>query len=156
MYFTVIPGAAIVAPIRKDNAMIELINTAVQTVPIGQSVVYDNAVYRSRGGCETYRGDGGQVKLTRPGVYRVSFNGNISVPTGETVGEISVGITQDGEVLTGTIARVTPAAVEEYFNVAVQTLVVVPCNCCVPVAVRNTAGIPILVDNPNINVVRVC
>lgn len=156
MYFKVIPGAATVAPIRKENDMIELINTAVQTVPVGQSVVYDNAVFRSRGGSETYRGDGGQVKLTRPGVYRVSFNGNIAVPTGETVGEISVGITQDGEVLTGTIARVTPAAVEEYFNVAVQTLVVVSCGCCVPVAVRNTADIPILVDNPNINVVRVC
>ena len=156
MYLTVIPGAAAVAPIRKENAMIELINTAVQTVPIGQSVVYDNAVYRSRGGSETYRGDGGQIKLTRPGVYRVTFDGNIAVPTGGTVGEISLGITQDGEVLNGTIARVTPAAVEEYFHVSAQTLVVVTCNCCVPVAVRNTSDIPILVDNPNINVVRVC
>lgn len=136
--------------------MIELINTAVQTVPVGQSVVYNNAVYRSRGGSESYRGDGGQIKLTRPGTYRVTFTGNLAVPTGETVGEISVAITQDGEVLNGTIARVTPAAVEEYFNVVAQTLVVVNCNCCVPVAVRNTADIPILVDNPNINVVRVC
>lgn len=136
--------------------MIELINTTEQTVAVGQSVVYDNAVFRSRCGSENYRGDGGQIKLTRPGVYRVSFNGNIAIPTGETVGEISVGITQDGEVLNGTIARVTPAAVEEFFNVSMQTLVAVNCNCCVPVAIRNTADIPILVDNPNINVVRVC
>lgn len=136
--------------------MIELINTTEQTVPVGQSVAYDNAVFRSRCGSESYRGDGGQIKLTRPGVYRVSFNANIAIPTGETVGEISVGITQDGEVLNGTIARVTPAAVEEFFNVSMQTLVVVNCNCCVPVAVRNTADIPILVDSPNINAVRVC
>lgn len=135
--------------------MTELINTAVQTVPVGQAVVYNNAVYRSRCGAESYRGDGGQIRLNRPGVYRVSFNGNIAVPTGETVGEISVAIALDGEILNGTIARVTPAAVEEYFNVAMQTLVVVNCNCCVPVAVRNNSDIPILVDNPNINVVRV-
>ena len=136
--------------------MIELINTTEQTVPVGQSVVYDNSVFPSRCVSESYRGDGGQIKLTRPGVYRVSFNANLAIPTGETVGEISVGITQDGEVLNGTIARVTPAAVEEFFNVSMQTLVVVNCSCCVPVAVRNTADIPILVDNPNINAVRVC
>ncbi len=136
--------------------MIELINTMEQTVPIGQSVVYNNTVFQSRNGCESYRGDGGQIRLNRPGVYRVTFNGNIAVPTGETVGEISVGITQDGEVLNGTIARVTPAAVEEFFNVSAQTLVCVPCGCCVTVAVRNISDIPILVDNPNFNAVRVC
>lgn len=136
--------------------MIELINTAVQTVQPGQAVVYNETVFRSRRGFEGYRGDGGLVKLNEPGVYRVTFNGNIAVPTGETVGEISVAITQDGEALNGTIARVTPAAVEEYFNVSAQTLVVAACGCCVPVSVRNTSDIPILVDNPNITVVRVC
>lgn len=136
--------------------MIELINTAVQTVQPGQAVVYNETVYRSRRGSEGYRGDGGLVKLNDPGVYRVTFNGNIAVPTGETVGEISIAITQDGEALNGTVARVTPAAVEEYFNVAAQTLVVVPCGCCVPVSVRNVSDIPILVDNPNMTAVRVC
>lgn len=136
--------------------MIELINTIEQTVPVGQSVVYNNVVFHSKGGGESYRGDGGLIRLNRPGVYRVTFNGNLAVPTGETVGEGSIGITQDGEVLNGTIARVTPAAVEEFFNVSAQTLVFVPCGCCVTVAVRNTSDIPVLVDNPNFNVVRVC
>lgn len=140
--------------------MIELINTAVQTVQPGQAVVYNETVFRSRRGAEGYRGDGGLVKLNAPGVceavYEVNFHANIAVPTGETVGEISVAITQDGEALNGTIARVTPAAVEEYFNVSAQTLVVASCGCCVPVTVRNTSDIPILVDNPNITVVRVC
>lgn len=136
--------------------MIELINTAVQTVQPGQAVVYNETVFRSRRGSEGYRGDGGLVKLNEPGVYRVTFNGNIAVPTGETVGEISVAITQDGETLNGTTARVIPAAVENYFNVSAQTLVTAGCGCCVPVTARNTSDIPILVDNPNLTVVRVC
>ena len=139
--------------------MIELINTALQTVQPLQAVVYDEVVYRSRRCAEGYRGDGGLVKLITPGntdsIYRVTFNGNIAVPTGETVGEISVAIAADGEVLAGTTARVTPAAVENYFNVALNTLVRVPCGCCTPVSVRNTSDIPILVDNPNIVVARI-
>lgn len=136
--------------------MIELINTAVQTVQPGQAVVYNETVYRSRRGAEGYRGDGGLVKLNAPGVYEVNFHANIAVPTGETVGEISIAITQDGEALNGTTARVTPAAVENFFNVSAQTLVTAGCGCCVPVTVRNTSDIPILVDNPNLTVVRVC
>lgn len=139
--------------------MIELINTAVQTVQPLQAVVYNEVVYRSRRCAEGYRGDGGLVKLIPPGnadsVYRVTFNGNIAVPTGETVGEISVAIAADGEVLAGTTARITPAAVENYFNVSLNTLVRVPCGCCTPVSVRNTSDIPILVDNPNIVVARI-
>lgn len=155
MYFTVIPGAAIAAPIRKEHDMIELINTAVQTVPIGQSVVY-NAV-AARGGCaERHREGSAQVTLLKPGRYLVTFSGNIAVPTGETVGEISLAMTYDGEVLGGSTMRVTPAAVEEYFNVSTQHYVDVYCNCCVNVAIQNTSGIPVLVDNPNITAVRVC
>lgn len=155
MYFAVIPGAAIAAPIRKEHDMIELINTAVQTVPIGQSVVY-NAV-SARGGCaERHREGSAQITLLKPGRYLVTFSGNIAVPTGETVGEISLAMTYDGEVLGGSTMRVTPAAVEEYFNVSTQHYVDVYCNCCVNVAIQNTSGIPALVDNPNITAVRVC
>ena len=135
--------------------MIELINTAIQTVPVGQSVVY-NAV-AAKGGCaERHREGSAFVTLTKPGRYLVSFSGNIAVPTGETVGEVSLTLTYDGEVIGGSTMRATPAAVEEYFNVSTQHYVDVYCNCCVNVAVLNTSTIPVLVDNPNITVVRVC
>ena len=136
--------------------MIELTNTAVQTVPVGQSVVYNNAAVRSTCGRERHRAGSAFITLLPPGRYLVTFSGNIAVPTGETVGEISLGITQDGEVLGGSLMRVTPAAVEEYFNVSTQHYVDTYCNCCVNVGVQNTSDIPILVDNPNITVVRVC
>ena len=47
-------------------------------------------------------------------------------------------------------------AVEEYFNVSTQHYVDTYCQCCVNVGVQNTGTIPVLVDNPNITVVRVC
>ena len=135
--------------------MIELINTAVQTVPIGQSVVY-NAV-AVRGGCaERHRQGSAQVTLVKPGRYLVAFSGNIAVPTGETVGEISLALTYDGEVLGGSTMRVTPAVVEEYFNVSTQHYVDAYPGCCINVTVQNTSTIPVLVDNPNITAVRVC
>ena len=133
--------------------MIELINTAVQTVPDGQSVVYNPAAVRSTCGKERHRPGSAFVTLLPPGRYEVTFSGNIAVPTGGTVGEISLGITQDGEVLGGSLMRVT---VEEYFNVSTQHYVDTYCQCCVNVGVQNTSGIPILVDNPNLTIVRVC
>lgn len=136
--------------------MIELINTAVQTVQPGQSVVYNTAAVRSSCGKERHRPGSAFVTLLPPGRYLVTFSGNIAVPTGETVGEISLGITQDGEVLGGSLMRVTPAAVEEYFNVSTQHYVDTFCQCCVNVGVLNASDIPVLVDNPNITVVRVC
>jgi hypothetical protein len=45
---------------------------------------------------------------------------------------------------------VTPAAVEEFFNVSRATNVQVWRGCCETVAIRNTSDIPILVQNANI------
>lgn len=135
--------------------MIELINTAVQTVAVGQAVVY-NAVPVHSGYAERHRQGSAQVLLTRQGRYLITFSGNIAVPADGTVGEISLGIAQDGEILGGSTMRVTPAAVEEYFNVSTQHYVDVCCECCTNVAVESTSDQAILVDNPNIVVVRVC
>jgi hypothetical protein len=136
--------------------MIELINTAVQTVPVGQSVVYNSTAVRSSCGKERHREGSAFVTLLPPGRFLVTFSANIAVPTGETAGEVSLGITQDGEILGGSAMRATPAAVEQYFNVSSQHYVDTYCQCCVNVGVQNTGTIPVLVDNPNITVVRVC
>lgn len=139
--------------------MIELIQTLEVTVPIGQSVPFDEKVVKS--GCAEFHREGSPtVKLVKPGRYLITFSGNIAVPTGETVGEVSLGILADNGILTGSIMRATPAAVEEFFNVSTQHYVDVPCCCghvcCVDVSVQNTGDIPVLVDNANITAVRVC
>lgn len=135
--------------------MIELTNTAVQTVAAGQSVVYNATAVK--GGCaERHRAGSAQVVLTKPGRYLVGFSGNIAIPTGGAAGEISLALTYDGEPIVGSAMRITPAAVEQYGNVSTQHYVDVYCNCCVMVAVQNTSGVEILVEAPNITAVRVC
>lgn len=82
--------------------------------------------------------------------YMVDFGANIAVPTGSAVGEISVALTIDGATIPGSTMTVTPAAVEQYFNVSRAINVDIFRGCCESVAVRNISDIPILVQNANI------
>lgn len=95
--------------------------------------------------------------------YQVTFNGNIAVPTGGTVGPISVSLAIDGEPVQTSRAIVTPAAVEEYNNVTSTAIITVPRGCCYTVAVENTSapaaagGVApeINVQNANLTVSRI-
>ena len=82
--------------------------------------------------------------------YLVDFGANISIPTGGTVGEISLAISMDGSTLPSSSMIVTPAAVDEYFNVSRAINVEVWRNCCETVTIRNTSDQPIQVQNANI------
>ena len=135
--------------------MIETIGVPILLVGIRQNVLFPQTAVK--GGCaERHRAGSGLITLLKPGSYLVTFSGNIAVPTGQTIGEISVGIARDGEIIPGTIMRVTPAAVNQYFNVSVQTYVDVYCNCCEDVSVENNSTIPINVQDANLTAVRVC
>lgn len=87
--------------------------------------------------------------------YLISFNGNIAVPTGGTVGEIAVAFTIDGETEYTTISKATPAAVENYFSVSASKNIILPRGCCCEnVAVENVSSTNqnILVDNLNVTI----
>lgn len=95
--------------------------------------------------------------------YQVTFNGNIAVPEDGTVGAIAVALAVDGEPILTSRAIVTPAAVDEYFNVTSTAIITVPKGCCFSVAVENvsegaTAADPataINVQNANLVVTRI-
>ena len=72
--------------------------------------------------------------------YQVTFNGNIAIPEGGTVGPISVSLAIDGEPIQTSRAIVTPAAVDEYNNVTSTAIITVPRGCCFTVAVENTSA----------------
>lgn len=138
--------------------MAQYTNIDLQTVALNGNVVFDETVVCPTR-CITHRKDSGIIRLNGAGSngrarFLVTFNGNIQIPTGGTVGEISVAIAMDGEPLLATQMIVTPAAVEEFFNVSAQTYIDVPCNCCVTVAVENTSDQAIEVQNANLIVVR--
>lgn len=139
--------------------MIELTG-ALQTVEPNQSVLFNNAAVQSKCSPERWRGGSGQVTLTQPGRYLVTFSGNIAVPTGGTAGEVSLAIALEGEAMYGSIMRATPAAAAEFFNVSTQHYVDVPKNCCggvccQTVTIKNTGAAAVSVDNANITAVRV-
>lgn len=86
--------------------------------------------------------------------YQVTFNANIAVPEDGTVGPISVAIAIDGEPVLTSRAIVTPAAVDEYFNVTSTAIITVPRGCCFNVSVENTSesATPATTPAPAINV----
>lgn len=138
--------------------MAEFTNVELQTVALNGNVIFDETPICPTK-CITHREGSGIVRLN--GAYGngrarflVTFSGNIQIPTGGTVEEISVAIAVDGEPLLATQMIVTPAAVENFFNVSAQTYIDVPCNCCVTVAVENTSEQAIEVQNANLIVVR--
>lgn len=72
--------------------------------------------------------------------YQVTFNGNIAVPTGGTVGPIAVAITVNGEPRFTSRAIITPAAVEQYGNVTCTAIIKVPKGCCFSISVRSVSA----------------
>ena len=125
----------------------EIIANALQTVPANQNVYFTDTVIC--GGCAiTHRDDSGLVTLK--GItnqcrarYRVSFGGNIAIPTGGTAGPISLALAIDGEAVPATTMTVTPAAVGDFFNVYSSIYVDVPRGCCVTISVRNISTVPV-------------
>lgn len=90
--------------------------------------------------------------------YQVTFNANIAIPTGGTVGEISVAISENGENLGQSLAAITPAAVNEYGNVTSTSYIEVPAGCgCPQIAIKNSSATSeaILVRNANLVITRI-
>jgi hypothetical protein len=134
----------------------------VQTVAEDENIIFLDGDRCCKKGYITHRSGAGLFRLKGAtngckAVYRVTFNANIAVAEGGTVGPISVALQEDGETLQNAIAVVTPAAVgvpdtlANFFNVSLTTFIVVPCGCCVTVSVENTSdGTAIDVTNANI------
>jgi hypothetical protein len=140
--------------------MAEYTAVAQQTVEPNQVVLFtdvavrgnNSIMHREGSGLVTLRG----LTCSQPRArFRVSFGANIALPTDGTAGPISVAIAIDGEPVISTKMIVTPADVEEFFNVNRDVNIDVPAGCCVQVSVENTSGDDILVENANLIVERV-
>lgn len=150
--------------------MPRFVRNEVQTVQPNQAVLLDGSLWTNRrylfhlegSGIVTLRGIVNNPYVEYA-VYQVTFNGNIAIPDGGTVGPIAVALARNGEAIQTSRAIVTPAAVEQYFNVTSTDYIVVPRGCCFDISVENvseaaTAGgaaPAINVQNANLTVVRV-
>lgn len=137
----------------------EIIANALQTVEANQNVYFTDEVtggncaiaHRDGSGLVSLRGLTNQCRAR----FKVTFGGNIAIPTGGTVEEISIALTIDGEPVPATTMIATPAAVEQFWNVFSAVFVDVPRGCCVTVSVKNTSTQAIEVQNANLIIERV-
>ena len=139
--------------------MAEYIANTVQTVPVNQNVLFTNTtvcgnnsiVHRAGSGLITLRGITNQCRAR----FKITFGGNIAIPTSGSVGPISVAIAINGEPIASTTMTVTPAAGENYFNVNRSLNLDIPAGCCSQISVENISAQPILIQNASIIVERV-
>ena len=144
--------------------MAEYSANALQTVNPGETIVFTESPDPCRRGLVRHRdgtgnfllsgwvpniGCGCRCRRQRSAEYLIDLGANIAIPTGETVGPISVALTIDGATIPTSQMIVTPAAVEEFFNVSRAINAQIWNGCCESVAIRNTSDIPILVQNAN-------
>lgn len=135
-----------------SNSSIALVS-AGQNVPLTETAVNSKPciVHRAGAGLVTLRGLTNQCRA----LYKVSYGGNIAIPTGGTVEAITAALAVNGEALNSATATVTPAAVDNYFNVYVSAQVSVPKGCCVTVAMKNTSAQAVNFANSNLTVERI-
>lgn len=137
----------------------EITANAVQTVNENLNVLFTDTpisgncsiTHREGSGLVTLRGVTGQCRAR----FKVTFGANIAIPTGGSVEPISLAIAIDGEAIATTTMIITPAAVEEYFNVFSAIYIDIPKGCCSTISVQNVSGAPILVQNANLIIERV-
>ena len=140
--------------------MAEFTGVALQEVQTNANVLFTETPiapskcirHRQGSGIVTLKGLTQQNCFAR---FQVTFNGNISVPAGETAQAISVAIAIDGEQVQSSIATVTPTVADALFNVTSTAIIDVPKCCCDTISVKNISPIAINIQNANFVVERV-
>ena len=150
--------------------MAEYVYNPIQVVNPNQPVLLQSSIPCNKG--YVYHREGSGNLILRGIVnnasccfarYQVTFNGNIAIPEGGTVGPIAIALSINGEPIQTSRAIVTPAAVDNYFNVTSTAFITVPRGCCLTVSVENVSegatptDVPpqINVQNANLVVSRV-
>lgn len=135
--------------------MAEYVYNPIQLVQPNQPVILDASIPYNRG--YVFHREGSGIVTLRGIVnnscacfarYQVTFNGNIAVPEDGTVGPIAIALAIDGEPILTSRAIVTPAAIDEYFNVTSTAIITVPKGCCFNVSVENVSFGATAADTP--------
>lgn len=137
----------------------EITANALQNVATNQNVIFTDTpvcgscsiIHREGSGLVTLRGLTKQCRAR----FKVTFGGNIAIPTGGTVEEISLAVAINGEAVGPATMIETPAAVTEFSNVSSSVYLDVPSGCCTQVSVKNLSTQTIGVQNANLIIERV-
>jgi hypothetical protein len=140
--------------------MAEFTAVAQQIVEPNQVVLFTDVAVRGNNSIMHREGSGlvslrGLTCCQARARFKVSFGANIAVPTDGVVGPISLAIAIDGEPVASSEMIVTPAAINEFFNINREMNIDVPAGCCAQISVENTSTSIVAVENANLLVERV-
>lgn len=138
--------------------MINSIGVASQTVAVGQNVLFPTDRVRTRScqcackGWFAHDLGSGLFTLTKPGIYEVEYSANI---TSATLGEASLDLELDGEIIGGTRSIYTVATASALGNVDGSTSVQVPCGASYVISLGNNSALPSTVQDANIIIKKI-
>lgn len=121
--------------------MIQSVNENIQILTSNSSALsFNNDDVRTRNAncCGFLQHDEGSplYKLLDGGIYKVSFNANV---TSATAGTVALGLFQDGILIPGTTVIAEVATAGDYYNVSFDKLVKI---CCRGDATLTIASVP--------------
>ena len=137
----------------------EYLANSLQAVNLNAPVIFTASIPCRRG--YVYHEDETGVFILRGitgnqcfATYQVTFNGNISIPTGGAITPIAIAITVIGEERPTSKAIYTPAAVDEFGNVTSTAIIKVPKGCCFSISIDYVpaSADPTVTPTPVINV----
>ena len=140
--------------------MIQVTNNEAQTVAPDQNILFNqrvNSCCCGNNSAEYWRNGSGAIWLKCPGIYEVTFNGNIG---GTTTGPCACAIQVGGQTLPETVMEVNTAAAGNLYNVACTTRFCYPGFGGGEVTVTNVeladaTNVTLNVEAPNLTVRRI-
>ena len=137
----------------------EVMANELQTVEVNNSILFQTAlssnspsiIWRAGSGLITLRGLGPQLRAR----FRISYHGNVALSTGATVAPTQLAVCINGEGVASSLTMTTPAAVEEFNNVAASTFIDVPAGCCTQISLANIGTTSVDVQNISMTIERV-
>ena len=147
----------------------EYLANSVQSVALNNPVIFTASIPCRKG--YVYHEDETGIFILRGitnnqcfATYRVTYNGNVAVPTGGALTPIALALVVNGEPRLTSRAIFVPAAVDEYGNLTSTAIIKVPKGCCFSLSVEyvqatddpTTTPTPIIeVQNSNLVVDRI-
>ena len=137
----------------------EFLANAVQSVALNSPIIFTASIPCRKG--YVYHEDETGIFILKGiaqnqcfATYRVTYNGNVAVPTGGAVTPISVALVVNGEPRLTSRAIYQPAAVDEYGNLTSTAIIKVPKGCCFSLSVEYVQATddPTVTPTPLINV----
>lgn len=137
--------------------MINSVAVAPQTVAANGNVLFTTDRVRTKScnsccGWLSHDSGSGLFTLTKPGIYEIHYNANI---TSTDTGTGSLVLEQNGEPIGGTQSIYTIATASALGNVSASTLVCVPCGASYTITLTNNSTLSLSAQDANIVIEKV-